>query len=329
MRPCQSIDWIESSRTPILRPVGAAACSVAARRPRTSSAMKNQLKTILLFGALSVLLVGIGGMVGGAALPIFAVLALAMNLGAWLFSDRLVLAMSRARVLGPDEFPALHAMVGDLAARAGIPTPKLAIVADPTPNAFATGRSPQRAVVAVTEGLLRLVDPRELRGVLAHELAHVRNRDTLVASIAAAAATMITYVGNTLQFAAMFGSPSNEQEGESSGGGGLLAAFLAPIGATLLQMGISRSREYLADEWAARLTGDPEGLASALGKLQRLGESMVAHGAPAPTPATASLAIVNPLSGRSMFRWFATHPPIEDRIARLLAMSGSGLRYTA
>ncbi len=286
--------------------------------------MKNQLKTIFLFGVLSALLVSIGGLVGGRALPVFLVLAIAMNLGAWLFSDKLVLRMSGARLLGPDEFPALHSMVADLAQRAGIPAPRLAIVADPTPNAFATGRSPSRAVVAVTEGLLRLVDPRELRGVLAHELAHVRNRDTLVASIAAAAATVVSYVGNTLQFAAMFGgSAQNEEEG--SAGGGLAAAILAPIGATMLQMGISRSREYLADEWAARLTGEPEALASALGKLQRIGETMVAHGGPAPAPATASLAIVNPLSGRSVFRWFATHPPIEDRIARLLDMAQSGL----
>lgn len=287
--------------------------------------MKNQLKTIFLFGVLSALLVSIGGLVGGRALPVFLVLAIAMNLGAWLFSDRLVLRMSGARLIGPDEFPALHSMVADLAQRAGIPAPRLAIVADPTPNAFATGRSPSRAVVAVTEGLLRLVDPRELRGVLAHELAHVRNRDTLVASIAAAAATVVSYVGNTLQFAAMFGGSSQNEEESGGGGGGLAAAILAPIGATMLQMGISRSREYLADEWAARLTGEPEALASALGKLQRLGESMVAHGAPAPAPATASLAIVNPLAGRSLFRWFATHPPIEDRIARLLEMAQSGL----
>ncbi|MBL8750311.1 MAG: M48 family metalloprotease [Planctomycetes bacterium] len=289
--------------------------------------MKNQLKTIFLFGVLSALLVSIGGLVGGRALPVFLVLAIAMNLGAWLFSDKLVLRMSGARLLGPDEFPALHSMVADLAQRAGIPAPRLAIVADPTPNAFATGRSPSRAVVAVTEGLLRLVDPRELRGVLAHELAHVRNRDTLVASIAAAAATVVSYVGNTLQFAAMFGGGSQNEE-EGSTGGGLAAAILAPIGATMLQMGISRSREYLADEWAARLTGEPEALASALGKLQRIGETMVAHGGPSPAPATASLAIVNPLAGRSVFRWFATHPPIEDRIARLLDMAQPGFLRT-
>lgn len=292
--------------------------------------MNNQLKTILLFGALSALLVGIGSLIGGGAIHVFLVIALLMNLGAWLFSDAIVLRMSGARLIAPGEFPALHAMVEELAARAGIPVPRLATVADPTPNAFATGRNPARAVVAVTEGLLRLVSPRELRGVLAHELAHVRNRDTLVASIAAAAATAIAYLGNTLQFAAMFGGSSqNDGEGEGNGGGGLLAAFLAPVGATMLQMGISRSREYLADEWAARLTGDPEALASALGRLQHAGETMLQAGAPAPAPATASLAIVNPLAGRSVFRWFATHPPIEDRIERLLAMAAVGSRRTA
>lgn len=292
--------------------------------------MKNQLKTIFLFGVLSALLVSIGAMIGGGALHLFLVLALLMNLGAWFFSDRVVLRMSGARILEPHEFPALHTMVAELAAKAGIPSPRVAIVADPTPNAFATGRNPQRAVVAVTEGLLRLVDPRELRGVLAHELAHVRNRDTLVASIAAAAATAIAYIGNTLQFAAIFGGSSqSDAEGEGGGGGSLLAAIVAPIGATMLQMGISRSREYLADEWAARLTGDPAALASALGKLQNVGEAMVASGAVGPRPATASLAIVNPLNGRSMFRWFATHPPIDDRIARLLAMVDHDLRQSA
>lgn len=292
--------------------------------------MNNQLKTILLFGALSALLVGIGSLIGGGAIHVFLVVALLMNLGAWLFSDAIVLRMSGARLIAPNEFPALHALVEELADRAGIPVPRLAIVADPTPNAFATGRNPSRAVVAVTEGLLRLVSPRELRGVLAHELAHVRNRDTLVASIAAAAATAIAYLGNTLQFAAMFGGPSqNDGEGEGNGGGGLLAAFLAPIGATMLQMGISRNREYLADEWAARLTGDPEGLASALGRLQHAGETMLQAGAPAPAAATASLAIVNPLAGRSVFRWFATHPPIEQRIERLLAIAAIDARRTA
>lgn len=285
--------------------------------------MMNQLKTILLLGALSVLLVGIGGAIGGTALHLFLGLALLMNLGAWLFSDKIVLRMSGARVLDEHEAPHLHRMVAELAETAGIPKPKLAIVRDATPNAFATGRSPSRAVVAVTEGLLHLVDGRELRGVLAHELAHVRNRDTLVASIAAAGAAAISYIANVVQWSAIFGGGSREDGEGGGGGGGLLMAFTAPVAATMLQLGISRSREYLADEWAAKLTQDPEGLARALHKLQGAGEALLRRGAPAPAPATASLAIVNPLSGRGMFRLFATHPPLEDRIARLMAMAST------
>ena len=195
-------------------------------------------------------------------------------------------------------------------------------MADPSPNAFATGRSPKHAVVAVTEGLLALTSPRELRGVLAHELAHVANRDTLVATIAAAGATAITYAAHALQWGALLGGSSSREDGErGSGAGGLLLAFLAPVAATMLQMGISRSREFMADEFAARLTRDPEGLASALSKLQSHGERLLARGAPAPAAATASLSIVNPLNGGSLFKFFSTHPPIADRIHRLRTLA--------
>lgn len=284
--------------------------------------MHNQLKTILLLGALSVLLVAIGGAIGGAGLYVFLTIALLLNVGSYFFSDQIVLRISGARVIDERQAPALFAMVRDLTERAGLPMPKVAVVPDQTPNAFATGRSPSRAVVAVTEGLLHLTDPRELRGVLAHELGHVANRDTLVATIAAAGATAITYIANVLQWGAMFGGMRSDDDDSGSAAGGLLMAFLAPVAATMLQMGISRSREYMADDFAARLTGDPEGLASALAKLQRHGERLLHRGAPAPAPATASLSIVNPLSGRSVFRLFATHPPIEERIARLMAMAG-------
>ena len=286
--------------------------------------MNNQLKTLLLLGALSVLLVALGGAIGGRALPVFLILALGMNLAGYLWSDALVLRMSGARVIDETEAPALHAMVHELADRAGLPMPRIAVVADPTPNAFATGRSPARAVVAVTEGLMRLTNPRELRGVLAHELAHVKNRDTLIATIAAAGATAISYLANAIQWGAIFGSGrhGDDDGGARSQGGGLLMAFVAPIAATMLQLGIRRSREYMADEYAARLTGDPEGLAAALGKLQSYGEQLLARGAPGPQPVTASLSIVNPLAGGGMFRLFATHPPIADRIARLLDMRG-------
>jgi heat shock protein HtpX len=282
----------------------------------------NQLKTIVLLGALSALLVAIGGAIGGNATWFFLALALAMNLGAYFFSDAIVLRMSGARVLDEAQAPALFGMVRELAERAGLPMPKVAIMSDPTPNAFATGRTPARAVVAVTEGLLRLADPRELRGVLAHELAHVQNRDTLVATIAGAAAAAITHIANVLQWGALLGAGRSDDEREGGGGGAaLLFAFLAPIAAVMLQMGISRSREYLADESAAELTGDPLALASALAKLQSYGEQMVRGGAPAPQPVTASLSIVNPLAGGGIFRLFSTHPPIDARIERLQAIA--------
>ncbi|MFO0313945.1 MAG: M48 family metalloprotease [Planctomycetota bacterium] len=281
----------------------------------------NQLKTLVLLGALSALLVGIGGAIGGTATWFFLALALAMNLGAYFFSDAIVLRMSGARVIDEAQAPALFGMVRELAERAGLPTPKVAIMADPTPNAFATGRTPARAVVAVTEGLLRLADPRELRGVLAHELAHVQNRDTLVATIAGAAAAAVTHIANVVQWGALLGVGRSDDEREGSGAGALLLAFLAPVAAVMLQMGISRSREYLADESAAELTGDPLALASALAKLQSYGEPMVHAGAPAPQPVTASLSIVNPLAGGGIFRLFSTHPPIDARIERLRAIA--------
>ena len=281
----------------------------------------NQLKTLVLLGALSALLVGIGGAIGGTATWFFLALALAMNLGAYFFSDAIVLRMSGARVIDEAQAPALFGMVRELAERAGLPTPKVAIMADPTPNAFATGRTPARAVVAVTEGLLRLADPRELRGVLAHELAHVQNRDTLVATIAGAAAAAVTHIANVVQWGALLGVGRSDDEREGSGAGALLLAFLAPVAAVMLQMGISRSREYLADESAAELTGDPLALASALAKLQSYGEQMVRGGAPAPQPVTASLSIVNPLAGGGIFRLFSTHPPIDARIERLQAIA--------
>lgn len=278
----------------------------------------NQLKTIVLLGALSALLVAIGGAIGGGATWLFLGIALAMNLGAYFFSDAIVLRMSGARVLDEAQAPALFGMVRDLAQRAGLPMPKVAIMADPTPNAFATGRSPARAVVAVTEGLLRLADARELRGVLAHELAHVQNRDTLVATIAGAAAAAITHIANVLQWGVMLGGHRGDDEREGgSPAGALLFAFLAPLAAVMLQMGISRSREYLADESAAELTGEPLALASALAKLQGHGEQMLRAGARPPQPITASLSIVNPLAGGGLFKLFSTHPPIEARIERL------------
>jgi len=277
---------------------------------------KNQLKTILLLGALSALLVGAGAAIGPGAFWLFTALALGMNLFSYFYSDKLVLRMNGARELPRAEAPRLHAMVEELALRAGLPKPRVFFIDDPAANAFATGRNPERAVVAVTRGLVELLDERELRGVLAHELAHVRNRDILVASVAAGIATAVSSVANLLAFTGLFGG---SQDDEGSPAGNLLFMLVAPIGATLVQLGISRSREYLADETGARLTGDPLALASALARLQRSAEAVPAQAA----PATASLFIVNPFGGAlaGLARLFSTHPPAEERIRRLEALA--------
>lgn len=282
--------------------------------------MNNQLKTVILLGALSGLVLAIGAMVAPGQLWFFAVLALAMNLGAWFFSDRVVLRMNHAVEVSAAEAPALHAIVADLSARAGIPKPRVMIMPDEQPNAFATGRDPAHGVVAVTEGLLHLLDERELRGVIAHELAHIRNRDILVSSIAAAAATMITYLAQAISFGHMFGGSDRDEE-SGSAASGLLMLIVAPLAATLIQMGISRSREFLADESGAGICGDPEALARALMKLERSAGEQPADVA----PATASLFIINPFGAtRQMARLFSTHPGTEERVERLMAMSRSG-----
>lgn len=275
--------------------------------------MKNQLKTILLLGALSALLVSFGASLGPGFFWGFTALALLMNLGAYFFSDRIVLRMHGARELAPGEAPRLHAVVAELAARAGIPKPRVFFIDDPHANAFATGRNPERAVVAVTRGIVEILDERELRGVLAHEIAHVANRDILVASVAAGLAAAISNLANALMWTGLLGGGSDDEEGHPAQG--LLFMFLAPIGATLVQLGISRSREYLADETGARLAGDPLALASALEKLHRSAEAVPS----AATPATASLFIVNPFGaiGSGLARLFSTHPPAEERIRRL------------
>jgi heat shock protein HtpX len=208
--------------------------------------------------------------------------------------------------------------VEELARRAEIPKPRVFVIPEAQPNAFATGRNPERGVVAVTEGIMAMLSERELRGVIAHELAHIKNRDILVASVAASISAAVTYIAQAVQFAAIFGGASREDEEGGSGIGGLALAFVAPIAATLVQLGISRSREYLADETGARLTGDPEALALALEKLELGARHIPAH----VQPATASLFIVSPLSGgRSILSLFSTHPPMVERIARLRGMT--------
>jgi heat shock protein HtpX len=279
--------------------------------------MKNQLKTILLLGTLSALLVGIGGMMGGSYLYLFGALAVLMNFVGYFWSDKIVLKMSGARELAPNEAPWLHNMVEELSYAAQIPKPRVYLIPEPQPNAFATGRNPQNGAVAVTQGIVDLLNERELRGVIAHELAHIKNRDILVSSVAATMAMAITYVAHALQFAAIFGGGRDSEERGS--GGGLLVALVAPIAAMLVQLGISRSREYLADETGARISGDPVALASALRKLHMGAQRIPADVA----PATASLFIVNPLAaGETLMNLFSTHPPMEKRIERLMAIAG-------
>jgi heat shock protein HtpX len=275
----------------------------------------NQLKTILLLGALSALLVAAGAAIGPQWAWGALALSLGVNLFAWFFSDRLVLRMSGAREVSREEEVELHRMVEELSTRAGLPKPRVYLVDAPHANAFATGRSPQRAAVAVTRGLLELLSPREVRGVLAHELAHVRNRDVLVATVAAGLATAVSHLGSLLAFSGLGGGRDGEEGG---GNGGLLFALVAPFGAMLVQLGISRSREYLADETGAHISGDPLALASALEKLHRDAEAVPAE----VEPATASLHIVNPFGGPGGFtRLFSTHPPAEERIRRLRALA--------
>lgn len=277
--------------------------------------MTNQLKTLALLGGLTALLVGIGGAIGPTYMYGALFFALLMNAGAYYFSDEIVLRMNGARVVDRASAPELYEMVETLAKQAELPTPKVAIIQDDGPNAFATGRNPERGVVAVTTGILRILEPRELRGVLAHELAHIKNRDILLQSVAAVIASGVSGVANMLMWMPIFGS--GEDEDAPNPIAAVALALIAPMAASLIQFGISRSREFMADETGARISGDPEALARALQKLER----DHAHRVPSGEPATASLFIVNPLSGADMGRWFSTHPPTEDRVRRLRALA--------
>jgi len=239
-----------------------------------------------------------------------------MNFGSYWFSDRLVLKMYRAQPVSEDQAPELHAMVKNLALKASLPMPSVYIVPGDTPNAFATGRDENHAVVAVTEGLLGILSRDELEGVISHELSHIKNRDMLVGSIAATLAGAIVMLANMAQWAALFGGGRDEEEGGSGILGLILMAVLAPLAATIIQMSISRSREYLADEGGARVSGKPYSLAGALEKLSRASRAIPMEA----NPSTAHLFIVNPLTGRSLMNLFSTHPPIEERIARLRSM---------
>ena len=281
--------------------------------------MGNLIKTGFLLVVLTCLLILIGGAVGGRqGMAIAFVMALVMNVGSYWFSDRIVLGMYGARAVTEAEAPQLYRIVRQLAAEARIPVPPIYIIQDDSPNAFATGRNPQHAAVAVTEGILRIMNEEELRGVLAHELSHVKNRDTLIMTIAATIAGAITYLAQMAQWAAIFGGGrrSDENGGGGSAIGALLMAILAPFAAMLIQMAISRSREYQADASGAQLCHRASGLAQALQKLD-IAKQQVPMDA---TPATAHLFIVNPLTSGGLDSLFSTHPPIAERIARLRAM---------
>lgn len=276
--------------------------------------MGNQFRTFILLGAMTLLIVFIGQALGGRQGMIMAfVLALGMNFFSYWFSDKMVLKMYRAQEITPQQAPDLYGMVEELAQRAQLPMPKVYLIPQETPNAFATGRNPEHAVVAVTEGLLRLMEPEEVRGVVAHELAHVNNRDILIGSIAATMAGAIMIMANMAKWGAIFGGHRGSDE---RGGGGLAViamAIIAPLAAMVIQMAISRRREYLADATGAKFAGHSEGLARALEKLGGYSRRSPLEA----NPSTAHMFIVNPLSGRSFGKIFSTHPPLEERIARL------------
>lgn len=280
--------------------------------------MNSRIRTTLLLTLLTLLIVWMGAHFGGQNGMIIAfAFAVIMNFGSYWYSDKMVLAMYRAQPLEESQAPGLFQMVRELSAQAQLPMPRIYLLPEETPNAFATGRNPENAVVAVTEGLWRLLTPDEMRGVLAHEIAHIKNRDILVSSIAATLAGVVMLLANMARWGAIFGGLGGRDD-EEGAGGGLLAlvvtAVLAPLAAMLIQMAISRSREYLADETGARISHRPESLARALEKLHLASQRIPMADA---QPATANLFIVNPLTGRSLANLFSTHPPIEERIRRL------------
>jgi heat shock protein HtpX len=283
--------------------------------------MTNQIKTFLLLTLLSSIIISLGALMGGQTGVVVALgLALVMNVGSYWFSDKIVLSMYKARPLDEFEAPALHRMVDELARNAGVPKPKICVIPEQAPNAFATGRNPENGVVAVTDGIMRLLSPEELRGVLAHEIGHIANRDILIQTVAGVMASAIVSIAHMMQFAAFFGG---NRDGEEGGGGGniavaLLMAVLAPIAASIIQMAISRSREYLADDMGAALCSQPLALAGALAKMQSASKRIPMQSGNA---ATAGMFIVTPFSAKGVSSLFSTHPPIEERIARLQNMA--------
>jgi heat shock protein HtpX len=276
--------------------------------------MSNMLRTTVLLAALTALIVWFGQLVGGSQGAVIALgFAAVMNIGSYWYSDRIVLRMYRGREIQEADDPELFGIVRDLTTRARMPMPRVYVIPSESPNAFATGRNPEHAAVAVTVGIRRLLDRRELEGVLAHELAHVGNRDILIGSIAATLAGAIMMLANMAQWAMIFGGGRSDERGNGGVLGLLAGIILAPLAASLIQMAISRSREFQADASGARLTRDPEALARALRKIAAYAERV-----PLPAnPQTAHMFIVNPLRGASLQRLFSTHPALDDRVARL------------
>lgn len=277
--------------------------------------MGNQIRTTILLALMTVLILLIGQFLGGRqGMMIALVFAAGMNFFSYWFSDKIVLAMYRAREVTVKESPELHEIIQTLCKRAGLPLPKIFIIPQEAPNAFATGRNPNHAVVAVTEGLLKLMNHDEVMGVLAHELAHVKNRDILIGSIAATMAGAVMMLANMARWSAIFGGGRSSSEENRMGGIGVIVmSILAPVAAMLIQMAVSRSREYLADQTGASFAGHSEGLAQALEKLGAYSGRLPMQA----NPATAHMFIVNPLSGKSFGNLFSTHPPLTERIARL------------
>ena len=280
--------------------------------------MNNTIKTFILMATLTALFMIGGQALGGRQGMIIAlVIALGLNFFSYWNSDKLALAMNKAREVSEAEAPDLHRMIARLAQRAGLPKPKVYVVDNPTPNAFATGRNPEHAAVAVTTGIMQALNREELEGVLGHELGHIKNRDILISSIAAVMAGAISYLATMAQWAMIFGGGrGNDEEGGSNPLVMLAMMIVAPLAATVIQMAISRSREYIADRTGAEICGHPKALASALQKLSNYNKQRPME----VNPASAQMYIVNPLKGSSIANLFSTHPPMEERIRRLLAM---------
>lgn len=278
----------------------------------------NTLKVWLLMGGLSVLLVLLGdALFGQSGAVMFFVFAMALNLFSYFYSDKIAIKMTRSYPVSEAEAPDLYAIVRRLSGRAGIPMPRLFVTPSGQPNAFATGRNPSHSAVAVTEGIMRLLSRSEVEGVLAHELAHIKNRDVLIGTVAATIAGAISMMANAFQWAAIFGMGRSDDDNGGAGLiGGLAMAILAPIAAMVIQMAISRSREYSADATGARLAGSPDGLANALLKLESAAQRIPMQ----VNPAASHMFIVNPLSGASLAKLFSTHPPIQERVSRLHSM---------